>query len=278
MSQTRVSHSDDFYRFTFGANGEVLRIEEFDDGRWQIERPDRDESYSRIDGYVVKSERDDGRLEWEAYADPDGDGIWVEIAEGRGVFTSSLLTPTTPATPAAPGLSAATHRFTITDGAVTRVEERDDGRWAVETIEANERYDVTAQGVLKTEVGRQIIERTLFTDADGDGLYAESLSWDQPVGGVILADYHHFTFTAAGGVGGIYEEEDGVWSQLAVKAGESYSLVDGLVIKQDADGWSVFADSNGDQRWVEAVEGAGPLDLVAVKGLIDTMVAEGSLF
>lgn len=72
----------DEYVFHFDAAGAVTAVFERDrNGRLEREDIDRDESYALVNGFVVKSELDDGRIEQTYYADPDGDGVWVEIAQ-----------------------------------------------------------------------------------------------------------------------------------------------------------------------------------------------------
>ncbi|MEW5685911.1 MAG: hypothetical protein AB1942_13410 [Pseudomonadota bacterium] len=72
----------DRYVFQFDALGQVSAVSEIErNGRLEREDIDRDESYAVVDGFVVKTEIDDGRTELTYYADPEGDGVWVEIAQ-----------------------------------------------------------------------------------------------------------------------------------------------------------------------------------------------------
>lgn len=50
-------------------------------GRLEREDIDRDESYAVVDGFVIKTEIDDGRIELTYYADPEADGVWSEVAQ-----------------------------------------------------------------------------------------------------------------------------------------------------------------------------------------------------
>lgn len=75
----------DQYVFGFSAQGAVTAVYEVEaNGRLDREDIDRDESYSLVGGFVLKTERDDGVTEWTVYADGNGDGRWSEIAEGKG--------------------------------------------------------------------------------------------------------------------------------------------------------------------------------------------------
>lgn len=72
----------DAYVFEFDAMGHVTAVFERErNGRLEREDIDRDESYALIGGFVVKTEIDDGRTEQTFYADPEGDGVWVEVAQ-----------------------------------------------------------------------------------------------------------------------------------------------------------------------------------------------------
>jgi hypothetical protein len=72
----------DAYVFEFDTLGNVTAVFEREgNGRLEREEIDRDESYALVGGFVVKTEIDDGRTEQTYYADPEGDGVWVEIAQ-----------------------------------------------------------------------------------------------------------------------------------------------------------------------------------------------------
>ncbi len=72
----------DLYRFTFSGN-DVVAVEEFDDGRWEAERIERDETYTREGNVVFKkeTERSGTHVEITRYEDADGDGVFVEVSE-----------------------------------------------------------------------------------------------------------------------------------------------------------------------------------------------------
>jgi hypothetical protein len=71
---------DDAYVFQFGAAGQVTAVYEVErNGRLEREDIDADETYTRVGGFVVKTEIDDGRIEQTTYADADGDGVWRAV-------------------------------------------------------------------------------------------------------------------------------------------------------------------------------------------------------
>lgn len=67
----------DTYRFTI-QDDVVIAVYEWDDGRWEQESIDSDESYYVENGVVYKQEFDDGREELTAYIDSNNDGIYQE--------------------------------------------------------------------------------------------------------------------------------------------------------------------------------------------------------
>ena len=70
----------DYLRFTIKGST-VVAVEEFDDGRWEAEEMDSDESYSINGNTIIKTEYDDGRQEFTTYSDENGDGIYSEISK-----------------------------------------------------------------------------------------------------------------------------------------------------------------------------------------------------
>lgn len=73
-----LTFDDDAYVFVFDAAGGVTDVYEVEaNGRLEREGIDRDESYVLVDGQVVHTEWDDGRLEMTVYSDTDGDGTWT---------------------------------------------------------------------------------------------------------------------------------------------------------------------------------------------------------
>lgn len=69
----------DLKRFDI-VSGQVQRVYEFDDGRWELENIDRDETYSVSGTDILHVEHDDGWLETTVYRDLDGSGIYQEIS------------------------------------------------------------------------------------------------------------------------------------------------------------------------------------------------------
>lgn len=73
----------DGYRFTL-VNGQVTNLQEYDDGRWQNERIDRNETW-RFDGTsLIQEETKRYGVETSVYTDSNGDGVFVKVSEAYG--------------------------------------------------------------------------------------------------------------------------------------------------------------------------------------------------
>lgn len=175
----------DQYVFTFGPGGVVTSVAEIEkNGRLDYEKIEKGETYRLIDGFVVKTEVDGREQEWEVYADPDGDGRWVEVGEGDGPFHVGLLdlfrtpsvgpAPNPPPVPP-PALGGDEYVFEFgPGGVVTAVYERErDGRLEREEIERDESYARVGDYVIKTEIDDGRVELTYYADPDGDGVWIE---------------------------------------------------------------------------------------------------------
>lgn len=78
-------------------------------------------------------------------------------------------------------------------------------------------------------------------------------------------DQYVFTFDAGGAVTSVAEvEKNGRLDYERIEKDESYRLVDGFVVKTEVDSreqeWEVYADLDGDGRWIEVGEGEGAFD------------------
>jgi hypothetical protein len=85
--------SNDALRFTV-ENGTITAIHEFDDGRWEIERPDHDETWAWQNGQASKSEFDHGVWKTTTYADADGDGVFFRSGVTYGTPPTVTSVPT----------------------------------------------------------------------------------------------------------------------------------------------------------------------------------------
>lgn len=85
---------DDAHVFQFDAAGLVTAVFELErNGRLEREHVDADETYTLVNGFVVKTEVDDGQVEQTTYSDADGDGIWhaVIVPEPTSLWDGATL-------------------------------------------------------------------------------------------------------------------------------------------------------------------------------------------
>ncbi len=175
----------DQYVFGFGPDGAVISVAEVErNGRLDYEKIERDESWRLEAGLVVKTELDDGQSEWTVYGDADGDGRWMELAEGHGPLDLSLFAT-------APGPDAGLPVKQVLDdeayafgfdaaGQVAAVYEVErNGRLTQEDMDRDETWAVVNGFVVKTEQDDGRIEQTTYADLDGDGVW-HSLILPQP--------------------------------------------------------------------------------------------------
>ena len=156
----------------------VVKVKEWDDGRWKREDIDRNERYYLQDDLLVHKERNRTRY----YEDTNGDGIWRRTSKPG---SSSLSADVSSDPVIAGGMPAASsrsddswdrddaHRFDLVNGQVTNLQEFDDGRWRSERIDYNETWTFDGTSLIKTERERYGSEISTFTDPDGDGVFTK---------------------------------------------------------------------------------------------------------
>ena len=180
----------DFYQFDI-ADGMVVGVYEFDDGRWERENIDRDETYElQADGTILKTERERYGLESEVYSDADGDGLYQKASKVWSPFDNAisleqdLLNLADQLSPENSLISrvgySESYKFVIENNSVTQVYELDDGFLELERIDANESYVVDGDSIVKTELERHGAEVTRYDDFDGDGFYSKSSHFWKP--------------------------------------------------------------------------------------------------
>jgi Ca2+-binding RTX toxin-like protein len=65
------------------------------------------------------------------------------------------------------------YQFTVVNGAVTAVYEIKNGRAKFEKMDRDESWSVDGNNIVKTETEHGRIETTIFSDIDGDGIFAK---------------------------------------------------------------------------------------------------------
>ncbi len=295
------------YVFNISANNTVLSVAKIDSrGRMRSERIDANETYSVMDGYVVKQEFGRyGQTEWSVYADLSGTGRYTEVSDGKGpVDLPTLLADITAlnaaAGPIVPGaLVGYEHHifaFDETGNVSAAGEINRSGFVEADYIAANETYSVVDGYVIKEEVGRYgQVEWSVFADADADGRYTEvaegkgavdylslTQSLDQ-LGPDIEAigfkfelgnENKVFTFGANDTVTGVSEvNRYGRLKAERIDFNETYERVGDFVVKTETSRygqteWTVYANGDNDDRWAEIAEGHGPVNVDLLAQLI----------
>lgn len=84
--------------FNFDALGNATSVGEIGrNGQIYAERIGLNESYTKVEGFVVHTEMSRyGQTEWTVYSDGDGDNRWAEVAEGHGTFSADLIAQVMP--------------------------------------------------------------------------------------------------------------------------------------------------------------------------------------
>ena len=165
----------------------VVRVLEWDDGRWEREDIGRRERYYLQDGLLVHEKRD--RIRY--YEDADGDGIWRRTSLSGTPAPDPLISGGTPVVDSRRSESwdgdddhddgryyrssygDDAHRFDLVNGQVTNLQEFDDGRWKSERIDYDESWTFDGTNLIKTERERYGNEISTFADPDGDGIFTK---------------------------------------------------------------------------------------------------------
>jgi Ca2+-binding RTX toxin-like protein len=168
------------YQFTL-VNGAVTAVYEVKNGRVKREDLDSDEIWSINGSDVVKTEYEHGRSEITTYRDDDGDGIYSKISKSYSpngnIYSNSQLTQsgfspdysTSVGERVVGNLSG--YKFDVLDGNITQVYEVKHGSTFVEHLGSDEAWIIDGVNFVKTEYEHGLVEQSIYTDADGDGIF-----------------------------------------------------------------------------------------------------------
>jgi Ca2+-binding RTX toxin-like protein len=158
------------YQFTV-LNGVVSAVYEIKNGRVKFEKMDRDETWTVDGANIVKTEVEHGRVETTVYSDIDGDGIFAKMSKSYGTDSSTIANSTTQNLTTSQLQNG--YQFDVVDGAVAGVYENERGYKSQERIDLNETWTIDGANIIKTEVERGITETSIYSDLDGDGVFAK---------------------------------------------------------------------------------------------------------
>lgn len=253
-----MSSSYEGYKFDI-QNGAVVGVYEYDDGRFEREEMDWDETWTLESGRIIKSEYDDSRLEYSVYTDTDGDGIYVKVGEYYG----SSANPPVSSTPTATWPSSIDgYQFEVSNGAVTAVYELHNGVRSIERIDANESWQVDGSSFIKTEYEYGLVSTSVYTDPDGDGTYNRaSKTYGQNdttsptpsssmTGSYGYSDDGYRFDIVNGAITAVYEIDDGVSKREYIEPNETWSIDADQIVHREYDHGvlkeKILADNNGD--------------------------------
>ena len=141
----------------------VVKVLEWDDGRWKREDIDRNERYFLQDDLLVHEKRNRVRY----YEDSNGDGIWHRTRLSAATASDALISG------GDAGYGDDAYRFDLVNGQVTNLQEFDDGRWKSERIDYDETWTFDGTNLIKTETERYGSEISTFADSNGDGIFTK---------------------------------------------------------------------------------------------------------
>ena len=139
------------------------------------------------------------------------------------------------------------YQFTVLNGAVTAVYEIKNGRAEFEKMDRDETWSVDGSNIVKTETEHGRIETTIYTDINGDGIFAKMPS---PYGtdGTLLSNqnWQPSTLTSTlqngyqfdivdGSVITVYEIERGYKSQERIDFNENWTIDGANIIKTEVE-------------------------------------------
>lgn len=150
----------DLYKIETSGGGRFQAFER-DDGRWELDRPGRNERFdlSRNGSTFSITERDDGITKKDIYTDRNKDGIFefqrTEVLGRRS------------------GSRDESFKVDEVTGGKLNVFEWDDGRWQLERPDRNERFRLSRDGKTfsRLEIERKGTEINVYKDGDGDGVF-----------------------------------------------------------------------------------------------------------
>lgn len=148
------------------------------------------------------------------------------------------------------------YKFSIVNSAVTAVYEVKNNRSKLEKMDGNETWFVEGTNVIKIELDHGRLETTVFSDADGDGVFLKtSKSYSEaskaPTLGMVGSSQNGYQFDVANdSVTAVYEIERGYKSQERIDLNETWTVNGSNIIKTEVERGitetSTYTDADGD--------------------------------
>ncbi len=171
------------YQFTI-QNNEVVGVFELKNGRVKAEKMEADEqwSFDTLTNQVTKIESEHGRLETTVYADTDGDGLFSKMGVSLG---GGLSTTSQALTQVHEG-----YKFDVVNQVITAVYEVKRGVVRQERQDDNDIFTLQGADIVKTESEHGVIETTVYSDTNADGIYTKSATTYSTQSGILSSAYH----------------------------------------------------------------------------------------
>lgn len=227
--------SNDLYSFVF-SNDQISAVYEVSrNGSLELEDIDGDETYTLMDGYVVKTETEHGQTEYEIFEEDSATGYWREIAHGKGTVDSALLAE-------------------IASGTVAPTSDEED-----------DESDDDHGG----HFGDDDDSSDTHTDEDDDDETEGPHSDDHG----LSDDLYSFVLNDAGtDVLEMYEVENGVLDQETISDNESYTVSADYIVEVETysygSEWSVYQLDADTGYYSEVAVGQGTPDLTDIDALV----------
>lgn len=173
--------STKFYRFQISSTS-VTKIEEFDDGRWELDSQDSNEtwSYDPATNIVTKVEVNPTYTETYTFTDVDNDGVFIRASSVySGVSSDSNSSSNNSSNSSDDNSSSDLYKFDFSGTNVTTIEEFEDGVWRTKSKDSNETwsYNSSTNTVTKVEIEDGSYTKTYtYADSNSDGVFVKSSS------------------------------------------------------------------------------------------------------
>lgn len=153
------------------------------------------------------------------------------------------------------------YQFTVLNGVVSAVYEIKNGRVKFEKMDRDETWTVDGANIVKTEAEHGRVETTVYSDIDGDGIFAKmSKSYGTDSSTIANSTTQNLTTSQLqngyqfdvvdGAVAGVYEIERGYKSQERIDLNETWTIDGANIIKTEVERGitetSIYSDLDAD--------------------------------
>lgn len=123
-------------------------------------------------------------------------------------------------------MSSNQYRFEFSGNTITKIEKFDDGRWEIDSPDANEQwaYDSVNNIVTETDTEHNYTEVKTYTDSNNDGIFLKSSGVYTNINGTPVSnpdDLYRFEFSGSN-VTKVEEFENGAWRIDSIDSNETW--------------------------------------------------------